>query len=106
MSAQNYCGCKNVHPAAREFKRCTKKPNSHLQCYPYEPPTLRLYPCGRQSVIHVIEQIHPASSTVRQGNCPNHRSEEYWYINGKQITKPKTGGRGPRGDGPSNLAVK
>ena len=37
-------------------------------------------PCGRNGITHVVEQVYPGSSTQRRGNCPNHRSYQYWFV--------------------------
>lgn len=100
------CGCRNIHPAPRKFPRCTKHPNPHLSCHEYDPPTERLYRCGRDNVNHQIEQVRPTSSTVRNGNCPNHRQEGVWYQDGKEFQKPKTGGKDILGPRRANAVVK
>jgi hypothetical protein len=87
------------------YKNCTRKPNSHLPCHNFAPPVTERVNCERQNVIHVVERVQPASSTTRMGNCPNHRSDEFWFAHGKKFTKPRTGGRGPVGAGPATRVV-
>jgi hypothetical protein len=79
MSNPGYCGCRRVHPAPRLYPNCTKTPNSHLPCHEYDPPYVREMPCGQHGIEHRVEDVHQASSRQRQGNCPNHRSEKYWF---------------------------
>lgn len=80
MSNPGYCGCRTVYPAPRAYPNCTKTPNGHLPCHEYEPPMIEHMPCGRDGIIHVVEPVHPGSSTKRRGNCPNHRSTQYWFV--------------------------
>lgn len=91
MSNTGYCGCKLEHPAPRRWLRCTKTPNSHVPCLTTHIGTAVPRPCGRALESHTIEDVHPASSSDRVHNCPNHRDlGEYWQ-NGVLIKPMRTG---------------
>ncbi|BDD63626.1 hypothetical protein MAP00_008495 [Monascus purpureus] len=106
MSNPNFCGCRIVHPAPRDHPKCTKTPNNHLACYNFEPPVDDFVPCGQQNVTHNIEHVHPASSTKRYGNYPNHRNLGIWYAGGKRFETPKTGRGGQGKAGSANMLVQ
>lgn len=99
--------CRIFHPGPRAFPKCTKSPNHHLSCYLFEPPVMTPEWCPlRNTPRHEPESVRPASSTARQGNCPNHRKPGEWYQDGKKFTTPKTGGAGRGGVAPANVQVK
>lgn len=106
MSNPNYCGCQVVHPGPKYHRRCTKKPNGHLPCHNFEPPVEVVRLSSQHNVDHKVEHVYPASSVKKHGNCPNHRSEAFWYAGGKRIDRPKTGGRDPGSLGPANIMIK
>lgn len=99
--------CRKFHPGPRAFPKCTRSPNQHLSCYLFEPPVMTPEWCPlRYEPGHEPQNVRPASSTARQGNCPNHRKPGEWYQDGKKFTNPKTGGAGPGGVTPANVQVK
>lgn len=103
----NNCGCRIVHPAPRRFPNCTKNPNPELPCYNFDPPTSEYEGCRRSDVaVHNPEHIYPASSTKRQGNCPNHRDKGVWFQNEKQQPNLKTGSSRAGGAGRGSAVVR